>query len=88
MRDGFSPHDFIGLGELDQDALVAQYEARHVMAGGDQSSCRQRGIVTSEQGVIGCTLPEIRRLLINLVHRYLPDPEHVWPYRGRGRPLT
>ncbi|TVT53935.1 hypothetical protein FNH05_10950 [Amycolatopsis rhizosphaerae] len=28
--------------------------------------------------MIGYTLPEIRRLLINLVHRYLPDAWHVW----------
>lgn len=54
--------------------------------------------------MIGYTLPEIRRLLINLVHRYLPEPEHVWSwshwrrrrqyqarlshYRRRGHPLT
>lgn len=54
--------------------------------------------------MIGYTLPEIRRLLINLVQRYLPDPEHVWPwsdwrrrrqhqarlshYKRRGHPLT
>jgi hypothetical protein len=28
--------------------------------------------------MIGYTLPEIRRLLINLLQRYLPDPEHAW----------
>lgn len=54
--------------------------------------------------MIGYTLPEIRRLLINLVYRYLPQPEHVWSwshwrrrrqyqarlshYRRRGHPLT
>jgi hypothetical protein len=54
--------------------------------------------------MIGYTLAEIRRLLINLVHRYLPDPEHVWAwsdwrrrrqhqarlshYKRRGYPLT
>jgi len=54
--------------------------------------------------MIGYTLPEIRRLLINLVHRWLPDPWHVWlwsdwrrrrqyqaklsHYRRRGHPLT
>lgn len=54
--------------------------------------------------MIGFTLSEIRRLLINLVHRYLPEPDHVWSwsnwrrrrqhqarlshYRRRGYPLT
>ena len=54
--------------------------------------------------MIGYTLPEIRRLLINLVHRWLPEPAHVWSwsawrrrrqhqarlshYRRRGHPLT
>jgi hypothetical protein len=54
--------------------------------------------------MIGYTLSEIRRLLINLVHRYPPKPEHVWAwsgwrrrrqhqarlshYRRRGYPLT
>ena len=54
--------------------------------------------------MIGYTLPEIRRLLINLVPRSLPEPEHVWfwshwrrrrqyqarlsHYRRRGNPLT
>jgi hypothetical protein len=27
--------------------------------------------------MIGHTLPEIRRLLISLIQRHLPDPEHV-----------
>ncbi len=54
--------------------------------------------------MIGCTLPEIRRLLIGLAQRYLPDPAHVlaWSnwrrkrqyqarlchYRRRGYQLT
>lgn len=54
--------------------------------------------------MIGYTLSEIRRLLINLVHRYLPEPEYVWAwsiwrrrrqhqarlshYKRRGHPLT
>jgi hypothetical protein len=54
--------------------------------------------------MIGYTLPEIRRLLISLIQRYLPDPEHVWAwsdfrrrrqyqarlchYRQRGYALT
>lgn len=53
--------------------------------------------------MIGYTLPEIRRLLINLVQCCLPDPERVWAwsdwrrrrqhearlshYRRRGHPL-
>jgi hypothetical protein len=54
--------------------------------------------------MIGYTLPEIRRLLISLVHRHLPDPGHAraWSrwrrrrqyqarvshYRRRGYQLT
>jgi hypothetical protein len=54
--------------------------------------------------MIGYTLPEIRRLLINLVQRYLPDPDQAraWSawrrrrqyqarishYRRRGYALT
>jgi len=54
--------------------------------------------------MIGYTLPEIRRLLTGLAHRYLPDPDHVlaWSnwrrrrqyqarlshYRRRGYVLT
>jgi hypothetical protein len=54
--------------------------------------------------MIGYTLPEIRRLLISLVHRHLPDPGHAraWSrwrrrrqyqarvshYRKRGYELT
>ncbi len=54
--------------------------------------------------MIGYTLPELRRLLISLVHRYLPDPDHAlaWSdwrrrrqyqarlshYRRRGYALT
>ncbi len=52
--------------------------------------------------MIGYTLPEIRRLLISLVHACSPDPEGVWSrwrrrrqyqarlchYRQRGYALT
>jgi hypothetical protein len=31
LCDGFTPHDVIGLGELDREALVAQYEARQAL---------------------------------------------------------
>ena len=37
----------------------------------------ERGIGTSDPGMIGYTLPEIRRLLTSLVQRYSPDPERV-----------
>jgi hypothetical protein len=34
----------------------------------------------------GYTLPEIRRLLISLIQRYVPDPEAVWSWsRWRRR---
>ena len=36
--------------------------------------------------MIGYTLPEIRRLLVSLVQRHLPDPERVWAWsRWRRR---
>jgi hypothetical protein len=36
--------------------------------------------------MIGYTLPEIRRLLISLVHACAPDPERVWRWsRWRRR---
>ena len=36
--------------------------------------------------MIGYTLPEIRRLLVSLVQRHLPDPEHAWAWsRWRRR---
>jgi hypothetical protein len=54
--------------------------------------------------MIGYTLPEIRRLLVGLVHACAPDPERVWSwstwrrrrqyqarachYRRRGYALT
>jgi hypothetical protein len=54
--------------------------------------------------MIAYTLPEIRRLLINLIQARVPDPEHVWSwshwrrrrqyqaqvchYRRRGYALT
>jgi hypothetical protein len=31
LCDGFTPHDVIGLGALDQEALVGQYEARQAL---------------------------------------------------------
>ena len=36
--------------------------------------------------MIGYTVPEIRRLLISLVQRYVPDPRRVWSWsRWRRR---
>jgi hypothetical protein len=36
--------------------------------------------------MIGYTLPEIRRLLINLIQSYSPDPVRVWSWsRWRRR---
>jgi hypothetical protein len=36
--------------------------------------------------MIGYTLPEIRRLLISLLYRYLPEPDHAWAWsRWRRR---
>ena len=30
--------------------------------------------------MIGYTVPEIRRLLISLIQRYIPDPGRVWAW--------
>jgi hypothetical protein len=65
---------------------------------------RKRGTGRSSPGMIGFTLPEVRRLLTGLIQRHLPDPEHVlaWSdwrrkrqyqarishYRRRGYALT
>ena len=38
------------------------------------------GAGTSDPGMIGYTLPEIRRLLISLIQQYVPDPEDVWSW--------
>ena len=44
------------------------------------------GVGTSDPGMIGYTLPEIRRLLISLVQACSPDPEGVWSWsRWRRR---
>jgi hypothetical protein len=67
--------------------------ARPGLARGQQSPGRKRGIGTGDPGMIGYTLPEIRRLLISLIQSYSPDPVRVWswsrwpsPYhRGAGR---
>jgi hypothetical protein len=37
-----------------------------------------KGIGTSDPGMIGYTLPGIRRLLVSLVQACAPDPEGVW----------
>ncbi|CCH32999.1 hypothetical protein ABZ816_33345 [Actinosynnema sp. NPDC047251] len=31
LCDGFTPYDLVALGKLDQDALIAQYEARQAL---------------------------------------------------------
>jgi hypothetical protein len=41
---------------------------------------RKKGIGTSDPGMIGYTLPEIRRLLISLARACSPDPESVWSW--------
>jgi hypothetical protein len=65
---------------------------------------RKRGTSASSPGMIGYTLPEIRRLLMALIQASTPDPGHVWSwsiwrrrrqyqarachYRRRGYALT
>src|SRR6266849_1710610 len=36
-------------------------------------------------GMIGCTLPEIRRLLASLIQSCAPDPEHAWSWSAWRR---
>jgi hypothetical protein len=44
------------------------------------------GIGLIEPGLISYTLPEIRRLLVCLIQRYVPDPGRVWAWsRWRRR---
>ena len=38
----------------------------------------KKGIGTSDPGMIGYTLPGIRRLLISLIQACAPDPEDIW----------
>ena len=40
-----------------------------------RAQARKKGAGTSDPGMIGYTLPEIRRLLNSLIQRYAPDPE-------------
>jgi hypothetical protein len=69
-----------------------------------RAQAQKLGAGTSDPGMTGYTLPEIRRLLIGLIQRYAPDPEAVgsWSrwrrrrqyqarlchYRRRGYRLT
>jgi hypothetical protein len=73
------------------------------VAGRGQSRCRKRGIGVHDEGMIGFTLPEIRRLLVHLILQYAHPVGHVWAwsdwrrrrqhqarqshYRRRGHPL-
>ncbi len=51
-----------------------------------RAQAQKLGAGTSDPGMIGYTLPEIRRLLISLIQRYAPDPEAVWSWsRWRRR---
>ena len=54
--------------------------ARPGLAGRQPGRGRKKGAGTSDPGMIGYTLPEIRRLLVSLIQRYVPDPGHVWAW--------
>ena len=45
----------------------------------------KRGTGTSDPGMIGYTLPEIRRLLISLIQARAPDPGRVWSWSAWRR---
>ena len=60
--------------------------ARPGLAGRQPGPGPKKGIGTSDPGMIGYTLPEIRRLLISLIQACAPDPEDVWSWsRWRRR---
>ena len=63
--------------------------ARAGLAGGQQGPGGKKGVGTSDAGMIGYTLPEIRRLLISLVQACAPDPGRVWSWSNwrRRRPV-
>jgi hypothetical protein len=69
--------------------LVRPHHLVHARAGlarGQQGHGSKKGAGTSDPGMIGYTLPEIRRLLINLIQSYSPDPVRVWSWsRWRRR---
>jgi hypothetical protein len=81
-RDGSLPGALLA-------GLVCPHHLVHARPG--LARCQQgpggkRGIGTSDPGMIGFTLPEIRRLLNGLIQRYVPDPETVWSWsRWRRR---
>ena len=54
--------------------------ARPGLAGRQQGPGRKKGVGIGEPGLIGYTLPEIRRLLVSLIQRYVPDPGRVWAW--------
>ena len=79
-------------GSLPGPVLAGLVRPRHLvharpgLARGQQGPGGKRGIGTSDPGMIGYTVPEIRRLLTGLVQRYAPDPERVWSWsRWRRR---
>ncbi len=69
-----------------------------------KAKAEKRGAGTSDPGMIGCTLAELRRLLNSLAHVRAPDPDDIWSwsrwrrkrryqarichYRRRGYALT
>jgi DDE superfamily endonuclease len=56
------------------------------LAGRQQGPGRKKGAGTSDPGMIGYTLAELRRLLISLIQARAPDPEAVWSWsRWRRR---
>jgi hypothetical protein len=60
--------------------------ARPGLARRQQGPGSKKGAGDGEAGMIGYTVPEIRRLLISLVQRYVPDPRHIWSWsRWRRR---
>jgi hypothetical protein len=67
--------------------LALDRPRRHIRVKNDVAHRRdQRGIGTSDPGMISFTLPEIRRLVISLIQACSPDPERVWSWsRWRRR---
>jgi hypothetical protein len=64
---------------------VTNIVTRGGLAGRQPGPGRKKGIGTSDPGMIGYTVPEIRRLLVSLTQSCSPDPGSVWWSRWRRR---
>jgi hypothetical protein len=80
-RDGSLPGPHLA-GLVRPHHLV---HARPGLARGQPGHGSKKGVGTSDPGMIGYTLPEIRRLLVSLIQGYSPDPVRVWAWSSWRR---